>query len=248
MLPIATLLVPCIIALGAYGLWRGWQALDVVRQLLARPTSRISDIQEGHTEVAGTVAAEQPAKGAHGADCAIVALEVVHEWTTGSGKNSSTLTHTEVRIDLARSITLDDGTGSCTLRTGEGVTVVARQRRWSMGYDEFCTRYPADVSLLGRASHGKVIRYEQCIEVGQRALISGFATPDPETAPKGYRQGAGASFLVGGDSERKLLVVSSGQPLGALRAGLPAALMFLCGVGLLGYAGWFGYLCALAWK
>lgn len=238
MTVLTALMLLLVLGFGLFILHDGWGSFDVVRQLLGRPTSRIAEIQDGRIEVAGVVSAEEPVQASHGADCAVVAIEIVHEWTSGSGKQASTKTSTKIRTDTARDITLDDGTGSCRLLIKEEMIVVAYQRRWSMDYHEFCSRYPGDTSLLGDSARGTVTRYERSIELGKRALVSGFATPDPETAPGGYRQGAGARYLIGGDSEHKLLVVAGGQTLGALRSGLPAALMLLIGLALLGMGLW----------
>lgn len=228
-----------LLGVSVYALVEGGRSFGVVRQLLGRPTSRIADLQEGLAEVAGIVSAEEPVKASHGVACAVVAIEVVHEWTVGSGKKRSTKQVSKTRTDMAREISLDDGTGRCLLVTKDELLVVASQRRWSMSYSDFCSTYPADTALLGDPARGTVTRYERCIELGKRTLVSGLAVPDPEMAPGGYRQGASAHFLLGGDSERKLLIVAGGQTLGAFRAGLPGALIVTCGAALLGLAFWF---------
>jgi hypothetical protein len=232
------LLLACV-ALGFAAIWLGWRSLGVVRQLLGRRTSRIADVKPGDTEVAGILSAEQPVKDADGRPCALVAIHLIHEWQVGTGKKVRTIKHAEQWTEQARHITLDDGTGTCALSLKQGVTMLAYQRRWSMSYDEFLARFPGECDRLGEARIGTVTRYEQSIEVGQRALASGVAWPDPEAAPRGYRQGAGDTYLVGGDTEHTLLVVSRGQNAGVLRAGLPAAWMMLCGLALLGFTGWY---------
>jgi hypothetical protein len=227
------------LALGVAAIWLGWRSLGVVRQLLGRRTSRIADVKPGAIEVAGIVAADKPVKDTDGRPCALIAIDLRHEWQVNEGKNTRTICHARSWIEQAHRITLDDGTGTCTLSLEKGVTVLAYQRRWSMDYHEFLRQFPREQDRLAEVKLGTVIRYERSIETGQRALASGVAWPNPEATPGGYRQGAGDSYLVGGDTEHTLLVVSRGQNTGALRAGLPGALMMLCGLLLLGFTGWY---------
>lgn len=236
-LPVMLLL--CV-ALGVAALWFGWDGLGVVRQLIARRTSRIADIQEGPIEVAGVVSVEGPVVASTGEPCALIQVEITHSWETGSGKHSKTTWHSRSRTEKAQRVTLDDGSGVCALSLKEGVTVLAFLRCWSMDIDDFRREFPRDCDLLGPVSRGKVERYERRIEAGQRALVSGVAWPDPDSAPKGYRQGAGDVFFVGGSRSHTLLVVARGQNAGVLRAGLPAALVILGGLVLLGFCAWYG--------
>ncbi|MCU0659752.1 MAG: hypothetical protein MUF64_32145 [Polyangiaceae bacterium] len=238
------LLLLALVVQGGFVLRRGWRALDVARQLLSRRTVRIADLQEGLSEVRGTVEAENPPLAAHGAPCAVVLIELHHRWTVSSGKNSTTKEHSEKWMEKASTIGLADDSGRCLLSLEQGVELLALGRKWTFDLDEFRERFPMDVGRLGPARHGKVIRLERCIEVGQTALASGLAVPDPDAAPGGYRQGAGARFFLQGDSERKLLIASRNQPLALLRACLAPALLLLCGLGLLVFAGWFTWLLA----
>ncbi len=247
MLYVAALFVLFTLALGLWTLWWSWHSFDAVRLLLGRPTSAIDRLAEGPAEVAGVLEVEGPAKASHGAECALLLVEATHEWTTGSGKTASEHSRTGVRTRAAKLVTLRDATGQCTLRLDQAM-LLAAPRRWKMSYSEFLAKYPEDADLLAEGvTRGTVTRVERCLEQGGRVLISGLAVVDPEAEPQHYRRGAGATFVIERDPGRGLVAVAGTQTAGALRAGLPAGLLLVCGALMLAYGVRLAQILVSAW-
>jgi len=216
------------------------QGLPAIRQIIERPTTPLDRLAEGPAEVAGVLEVEGPVMNLRGQPCALIAVEIHSEWTTGSGKQRISHHEEHAKLFCARAVTLRQGGQSARLLvTPETVSVSADEKhRVAPGHQqaELFAPCPAYADLAVEAAQVTVV--ERCIRAGKPVLVSGQAAVDEQAEPAGYREGAGRAFKLGPTAGSKLLVSSGTQ--GQLLARLAGpGLMALLIASTLVYVAWW---------
>lgn len=198
--------------------------LQVIRRVVALPTTPIAKISRADVEIEGSLGAEPaPVLDRQGAPCVWVEI-LVTSWVlkkTVSKNGPHHDAYTQIERRTAELVQVTDATGICTIDLtgaviqGQGTSSLASPRA------TYLEQHPEHAHLVHESAE-LVSFSEETLRVGEHVLVSAENVVTRTIEPQGYRDAGKALVELQSGPTTRMLVVRGKQGALLARAALPA--------------------------